>query len=232
MLPSTNDTNNGDDNGGCGYGSETESSRKSTIFTVTIDGVGHIPFTNIDLNKTTPTSITTTDSISFSVDFNVAAEKCATMILSAIFESMSLKPDSIHSQLIAMPKPGLATVSEKLLEGAKLDDYLLSNTSKHYTRSLSKSDLLELKRNIVKSHLKPVQDPLSASKLRKNYSVDCHPWHSPIFEISSLDSSRYASESIINCDEIDSSRSFVFFPSIRYAFFNIYAFLIHISENR
>ncbi|VDK88204.1 unnamed protein product [Litomosoides sigmodontis] len=212
MSPPGND----DDCGGY-YNREAESSKKSAIFTVTIDGAGHIPFTNIDLNKTTPTSVTTTaESISFAVDFSVAAEKCATMMLSAIFDNMSLKPDSILHSQSTVSKLGLATVSEKLLDDAKLDDYLFANTSKHYKRSLNKSDLLKLKQNIIKSHLKPVQDPLSASKLRKNYySVDCHPWHSPTFEISSLDSSRCASESVINGDEIDSSRSFVLFPSIR-----------------
>ncbi|CAG9531370.1 unnamed protein product [Cercopithifilaria johnstoni] len=58
--------------------------------------------------------------------------------------------------------------------------------------SLSKSDLPELKQNILKSDFKPVQDPLSAAlKLRKKRNslfVDYHSWHISIIDISSLDS--------------------------------------------
>ncbi|CAG9540190.1 unnamed protein product [Cercopithifilaria johnstoni] len=214
MLPPSAKGTNKDDNGGVDGGSGAVSPRKPSTFTVTIDdGSRYIPSASIDLNKTIPTSIISTNSFSFSVDFYVAAEKCATMVLSAIFESMSLNPDNIHSQSVVVPKSDFVTVPKKLLNGAKLD---ASNASKHYSHSLSRSDLLELKQSIVKSDFKPVQDPLSAaSKLRKNCSVDFHPWHNPIFEISSLDSSRYVCENVVDGDEIDSSRPFVLFPSIR-----------------
>ncbi|VBB33930.1 unnamed protein product [Acanthocheilonema viteae] len=205
MLPSAKATNS-DDNGDSSNGGSATKSSRSTIFTVTTDDCGQIPSTS-----TNPTSIAPTNSISFSVDFNVAAEKCATMMLPTVVECVSLKPDNIHSQSIVVSKPDLIMISDKLLEDAKLD--VCSNSSKHYNHSLSKSDLLELKRSIVKSDFKPVQDPLSASKLRN--SIDCHPWHSPTFEISSLDSSRYVCESVIDCDEIDRSQPFALFPSVR-----------------
>uniref|UniRef100_A0A0R3S6M1 MFS domain-containing protein n=1 Tax=Elaeophora elaphi TaxID=1147741 RepID=A0A0R3S6M1_9BILA len=220
MLPSAKGTNNDDDSSGGSNCGGVELSRKPAIFTVSIDDdddddAGHIPSTSINLNETMLTSITTTDSITRSADFNVAAEKCATMVLSTIFENMSLKPDNIYSQSTVASEPDLVAVSKELLKGAKSDAYLLSNTSQHYTHSLSKSDLLELKRSIVKSDFKPVQDPLSASKLRRNCSVDCHPWHSPIFEIGSLDSATYVCESVIDSDEMNGTRPFVLFPSIR-----------------
>lgn len=223
MLSLAKDTSSDDSSG-------AESPRKPTIFTVTIDNAGHLPSTSVDLNKTVLTSITATDSTR-SVDFSVAAEKCATMVLNSIFESISLKPDNICSQSIAVPRSDLVTKCKELLKSAELDVHLLSYTSKHYTHSLSKSDLLELKRSMVKSDFKPVQDPLSASKLRKNCSIDCHPWHSPIFEISSLDSSQYVCESVIDCEEIDGSRPFILFPSVRYAIFTTGAFVIYNYEN-
>ncbi|VDO67961.1 unnamed protein product [Onchocerca flexuosa] len=216
MLPSAKDTNNDD----------VESSRKRTIFTVTNDDTGgYAPTTIIDVNKTIPTFITIDDSIPFAADpdhnesiivYSDAAEKCATIMLAAIFESISLKLDNTSS-IVAPKSDAITSAPKKLSTVVKSDADLLSNAAKHYTRSLSKSDLLELKRSIVKSDFKPVQDPLSASKLRKNCSVDCHPCHTPIFEISGLDSSRYVCESVIDCDEIDASRPFAFFPSIRYA---------------
>uniref|UniRef100_A0A1I7W0X3 MFS domain-containing protein n=1 Tax=Loa loa TaxID=7209 RepID=A0A1I7W0X3_LOALO len=224
MLPSAKGTNIDDSGGGAGGGDDgggAESPRKPAIFTVTTDDAGRVPSTSINLNNTIPTSITA-DSILFSIDhnekvivFSDAAEKCAAIVLSAIFESMSLKPDDIYQSSTIVPKPDLVMTSKKLLKGAKSDAYSLSNTSQHNAHSLSKLDLMELKRSIVKSDFKSVQDPLSASKLRKNCSVDCHPWHSPVFEISSLDSSRYVCESVIDCDETNASRPFVLFPSIR-----------------
>lgn len=229
MLPFAKGTNSDGSDGGDDGGSGVGSPRKPAIFTVAIDDAGHVSSTSNGLNKITQTSINTADSNSFSADhnekvivFSDAAEKCATIVLSAIFESMSLKSDNIHSPITVVPKPDSVMASKELLKGAKSDAYLSSNTSDHYAHSLSKSDLMELKRSIVKSDFKPVQDPLSASKLRKNCSVDCHPWHSPIFEISSLDSSRYVCESVVDCDEIDGSRPFVLFPSIRYASFSMH----------
>ncbi|EJW80850.1 hypothetical protein WUBG_08242, partial [Wuchereria bancrofti] len=214
MLSSAKGINTGYRSGG----DRTESSRKLEIFTVNIDGARHVSSASIDLNNTTSTSTTTTtaDSILFSLDhnekviiFSDAAEKCATMVLSAVFEGMSLKLDNTCPLPNVVPKPDFVTTSKKLLEGAKL------NASKHCAYSLSKSDLMKLRHSIVKSDFKPVQDPLSISKLRKNCSVDYHPWHSPVFEISSLDSSRYICESLVDCDEINASRPFVLFPSIR-----------------
>ncbi|KAK6111222.1 Major Facilitator Superfamily protein [Brugia pahangi] len=213
MLSSAKGINTVYRSGGGGDG--TESPRKLEIFTANIDGAGHVPPASIDLNNATSTT-TAADSILFSLDnnekvivFSDAAEKCATMVLSAVFEGMSLKLDNTCPLSSVVPEPDFVTTSKKLLEGAKF------NASKHCAYSLSKSDLIELKRSIVKSDFKPVQDPLSISKLRKNCSVDYHPWHSPIFEISSLDSSRYICESLVDCDEISASRPFVLFPSIR-----------------
>ncbi|VDO44272.1 unnamed protein product [Brugia timori] len=195
MLSSAKGMNTVYRSGGGGDG--TESPRKLEIFTANIDGAGHVPSASIDLNNATSTT-TAADSILFSLDnnekvivFSDAAEKCATMVLSAVFEGMSLKLDNTCPLSSVVPEPDFVTTSKKLLEGTKF------NASKHCAYSLSKSDLIELKRSIVKSDFKPVQDPLSISKLRKNCSVDYHPWHSPIFEISSLDSSRYICESLV-----------------------------------
>ncbi|VDK88742.1 unnamed protein product [Onchocerca ochengi] len=215
MLPSAKDTNNDD----------VESSRKRTIFTVANDDTGgYVPTAMIDVNKRISTFITVDDSIPFPADpdhnesmivFSDAAEKCATIMLAAIFESLSLKSNNTSSAVAPKSDAIITSPPKKLSNDIKSDANLLSNTAKHYTRLLSESDLIELKRSIVKSDFKPVQDPLSASKLRKNCSVDCHPCHTPIFEISSLDSSRYISDSVIDCDEIDASRPFALFPSIR-----------------
>ncbi|MCP9265580.1 Sialin [Dirofilaria immitis] len=199
---------------------DAELSRKSTISTVINDNVGYVSSTNVDANKEISMLISTTDSIPFPADHNknviifndVAAEKCATMMLTAIFESLSLTSDNKLPTSTVISKSIEQSESKKLLIGTKSDAYLLSNKAKHYARSLSKSDIIELKRSIVNSDFKPVQDPLSISKLRKNCSVDCHPCHYPVFEISNLDSSRYVFEGVSNFDEIDTSR---LFPSIR-----------------
>ncbi|KAM3725398.1 Sialin [Dirofilaria immitis] len=199
---------------------DAELSRKSTISTVINDNVGYVSSTNVDANKEISMLISTTDSIPFPADHNknviifndVAAEKCATMMLTAIFESLSLTSDNKLPTSTVISKSIEQSESKKLLIGTKSDAYLLSNKAKHYARSLSKSDIIELKRSIVNSDFKPVQDPLSISKLRKNCSVDCHPCHYPVFEISNLDSSRYVFEGVSNFDETDTSR---LFPSIR-----------------
>uniref|UniRef100_A0A915PUU2 Uncharacterized protein n=1 Tax=Setaria digitata TaxID=48799 RepID=A0A915PUU2_9BILA len=208
---------------------ENESQRNSTISTAT--EIGHISSTDINVNELASTPMTTANFISATTDDNeeaivfsdtasvvvAAAEKCADMILSSVFESKPLKSDdNIIPSSAVVPKVDIIVSPMTLLKSAKSDACLLSHTSKHYAHSLNKADLMELKRSIVKSDFKPVQDPLSAPKLRKNGSTDCHPWHSPIFDICSLDSSRYGCESVIDFDEVDVSRPFVLFPSVRY----------------
>lgn len=135
---------------------------------------------------------------------------------------------ALHSASVAKGAPArkmavaIGVPMKYLLGATKSDAYLIGSTPRHYTRSLSKSDLQELKRSIGKSDFKYVQDPLSASKLKKNYSVDCHPCHGPVFEIGAPESpkfcsksSRYACESVIDSEEGDVSRPSVLFPSVR-----------------
>ncbi|VDN24676.1 unnamed protein product [Gongylonema pulchrum] len=135
----------------------------------------------------------------------------------------SEKPPGSPSSTTAPPVRKLAVASKvpakRLLCGAKSDAALFPSPAPHYTRSLSKSDLMELKRSIVKSDFKPVQDPLSAPKLTKNHSFDCHPWHhSPVFGIGVSESnrtSRCGCESVLDSEESDHSRPSVLFPSVR-----------------
>uniref|UniRef100_A0A914RS45 Uncharacterized protein n=1 Tax=Parascaris equorum TaxID=6256 RepID=A0A914RS45_PAREQ len=89
-------------------------------------------------------------------------------------------------------------------------------------RSLSKSDLLELKRTVSKSDFRQVQDPLSRSKLKKNNSLDCPPGHGPIFRIGGplpdyKDCGRSSMRMYDNGDseEGDLARPSVLFPSMR-----------------
>lgn len=132
-------------------------------------------------------------------------------------------------------KVSLATPisSERMpLKGTKSDAFLLKLNPKQYARSLSKSDLIELKRSMVKSDFKPVQDPLSAPKLRKNHSFDCHPCHNPLYDLESPSNDYHSfyskpsfrgCESVIDSEEGDLSRPSVLFPSIRLVFINSFS---------
>lgn len=214
MLLSSKDTDS-DDSGG-----EAKSQRTEAIFPDDAIVPGSANFSNITPISATGDSVDHNKQVTVCSD---AAERCATMVLYTIFDSMSLEPGDTYPPFTAASKPDLAKTCKKLLKDVKSDAYLLSKEYK-YPHSLSQSVLMELKRNIVKSDFKLVQDPLSASKLRKNF--DYHPCHSTVFDLSCLDSSRYIYKSVISYDDDTcTSLPLVLFPSIRYAFSSMHLLL-------
>ncbi|KHN77362.1 putative transporter C38C10.2 [Toxocara canis] len=124
------------------------------------------------------------------------------------------------------PSPQPPIVLKSALKATKSDACLSSkcrsSASQHFYRSLSKSDLLELKRTVSKSDFKQVQDPLSRSKLKKNNSLDCPPGHDPIFRIggplpdySDCGRSPLRMYDCVDHEEGDLARPSVLFPSMR-----------------